>query len=46
VGELRAGGRNERAWAPTWKRRREWLAGYPDFDATRDGLAIEREGAA
>jgi N-acetylglucosaminyl-diphospho-decaprenol L-rhamnosyltransferase len=46
VGELRSGGRTERAWAPTWQRRREWSAGYPEFDATRDGLAIEREGAA
>jgi N-acetylglucosaminyl-diphospho-decaprenol L-rhamnosyltransferase len=46
VGELRSGGRTERAWAPTWQRRHEWSAGYPDFDATRDGLAIEREGAA
>ncbi len=45
AGELRSGGRTERAWALTWQRRREWSAGYPEFDATRDGLAIEREGA-
>jgi hypothetical protein len=46
IGERRSGGRTEPAWAPTWQRRGEWLGGYPEFDATRDGLAIEREGAA